>query len=177
MKLSYGSFPLLLLLFTACSYIENEPAVVPEPAPDARAYPGVDEALWLYFARYEQEAARRGVEAELVAAEITGTIENLPGEQVAGQCNYHSHEPNHVTIDQDFWEHASERFKEYVVFHELGHCHLLRGHREEAFPDGTCRSIMRSGTGSCRDNYRAETRSGYLDELFDPAFRDELINN
>jgi hypothetical protein len=90
MKLSYGSLPLLLLLFTACSYFENEPAVASEPKPEARVYPGVDEALWGYFARYEQEAARRGVEADLVAAEITGAIAGLPGEQVAGQCNYHS---------------------------------------------------------------------------------------
>ncbi len=66
------------------------------------------------------------------------------------------------------------RFREFVVFHELGHCDLGRDHRDEAFDNGVCVSIMRSGLGDCRDYYHPRTREGYLDELFDPAFWDEM---
>jgi hypothetical protein len=53
-----------------------------------------------------------------------------------------------------------------VVFHELGHCYLGRGHSEETHPNGVCKSIMRSGNGGCFDNYNSTTREAYLDELF-----------
>jgi len=59
--------------------------------------------------------------------------------------------------------------KELIVFHELGHCFLQRGHREDALPNGACVSIMRSGIEDCLDNYTSETRSFYIDELFDPG--------
>jgi len=69
-------------------------------------------------------------------------------------------------IDKAFFNQTSELLKEMVIFHELGHCVLFRGHREATYSNGTCASIMRSGVEGCRDNYRASTRAAYLDELF-----------
>ena len=54
-----------------------------------------------------------------------------------------------------------------IFFHELGHCVLFRGHREDVNQNGSCVSIMRSGIEECWDNYRSTTREIYLDELFD----------
>jgi len=65
-----------------------------------------------------------------------------------------------------FWETASFAEKEYVVFHELGHCALNRRHLDTKNADGTCLSMMQSGNGSCKMNYNAQNRSKYLDELF-----------
>ena len=138
------------------------------------AYDGVDEALWDYFNRFEEEAQERGIILNLRAANITGEIMELGEEGVAGQCTYNPHLPNHVTIDLGFWENASDRAREFVVFHELGHCELGRDHREEANANGTCLSLMRSGLGTCRDNYHSLTRPAYLDELFDARFFDEI---
>jgi len=86
---------------------------------------------------------------------------------VAGTCSYGSHTPRFIEIDATFWNQTGDNFKEFVVFHELGHCVLLRGHREDAHSDGSCVSLMRSGLGGCIDNYRPSTREGYLDELFE----------
>ncbi|MCB0548827.1 MAG: hypothetical protein KDD19_14705 [Phaeodactylibacter sp.] len=158
------------LLFFACTKKDSLTAVAAEPAGQTTAYEGVDEALWPYFESFEKEARLRGLEVDLREAAITGVIEALPDDGVAGQCSYSSHQPNHVTIDLEFWSKSGTLFREFVVFHELGHCRLARDHREAVNADGTCASLMRSGLEDCRDNYNRVTRSSYLDELFDPAF-------
>lgn len=145
-----------------------------EITPSSNSYPDVDEALWVYFQRFEEEGRARGIEVDLIAAGITGVIEPLDEDDVAGQCSFSSHFPNHVTIDQAFWNRSSDRVREFVVFHELGHCDLGRDHREDRFANGACQSIMRSGLEDCRDNYTPITRIDYLDELFDPQFRDQI---
>lgn len=155
------------LLLTACTQ-ENSFIAEPEiEEPQVRIYPDVDEALWPYFERFEEEAANRGLFIDLIESNITGVIEDLEEDNVLGQCSYNSHLPEHITIDKAFWNAAGAWAREFVVFHELGHCELLRDHFEGQFSDGTCVSLMRSGLEDCRDNYGSATRAGYLDELFD----------
>lgn len=170
----------LAIFFSACTQeLINDTPTIEEPEDevvvDNNSYPGVDQALWPYFARFEEEAQNRGFVFDLRALTITGVIEEIDEDGVAGQCNYFSHQPNHVTIDLEFWNRASDRGREFVVFHELGHCVLARDHREAAFSNGTCRSIMRSGVEDCRDNYSRVTRSDYLNELYDPRFRNTIF--
>ena len=141
---------LFAIFLNACTQeIFNDTTIPEEPEEevvvDDNSYPGVDEALWPYYARFEQEALERGFVFDLRQLTITGVIEEIDDDGVAGQCNYHSHQPNHVIIDQEFWSRAGDRGREFVVFHELGHCVLARNHREATFSNGTCRSIMRSG--------------------------------
>ncbi|MEL6923639.1 MAG: hypothetical protein AAFO94_06275, partial [Bacteroidota bacterium] len=132
-----------------------------------KQFPNVDQALWIYFQQFEEQALARGISIDLVQAGITGRIREISEQGVAGQCNYNSHQANHVIIDKTFWDRTPPIYREFVVFHELGHCSLLRGHLETAVGRANvCTSIMRSGTGDCRDNYTSGTRSSYLDELF-----------
>jgi len=134
--------------------------------PESHNYSDVDEPLIIYFERFEAEAKLRGVDADLISAGITGKIINITMDNIAGQCFYGSHQSPHVNIDSEFWESVGDNFREMVVFHELGHCFLNRGHLEDQTQNGICLSIMRSGTGSCIDNYRPTTRTAYIDELF-----------
>ena len=71
-----------------------------------------------------------------------------------------------MTIDKTFWNRSSELYKEFVVFHELGHCVLDRNHKEDKDSRGRCLSIMRSGLGDCLDAYSSANRTYYLNELF-----------
>lgn len=142
---------------------------------EVRAFAGVNPELWPYFTRFEDEGLARGLDIDLTAANVTGVIEELDEEHVAGQCTYNSHDPNHLIIDATFWENAPDMAKEFVVFHELGHCNLGRLHREGMNSNGTCVSIMRSGLENCKDNYHTETRPVYLDELFDETFHNEIF--
>ena len=103
---------------------------------------------------------------DLKELNILGIIENIEEEGVAGHCKYGDHIDNEVTIDSDFWSRTNNVLREFVVFHELGHCVLLRDHDESVSDDGTCESLMRRGVQDCRDNYNSSTREGYLNELF-----------
>lgn len=162
-----------LLTLGACTQDEEVLEDMAPPAPVG--YAGVDENLWLYFERFEEEGRRRGVTVDLRTAQVTGRLSEIEQERVLGQCNYQRNNHNRVTVDETFWNTTSDRGKEFVVFHELGHCFLLRDHLESALLTGACTSIMRSGTGTCRDNYGRLTRETYLDELFDEALARDLL--
>lgn len=133
------------------------------------SFANVQTELWPYFKRFEEEAARRGYTIDLQDANITGVISDISTNHVIGQCTYNSREPEKVTIDKPFWDKASDLGKEFVVFHELGHCYLGRNHDESVDARGICLSIMRSGTGTCRDSYNTTTRKALIDELFSDA--------
>ena len=135
-----------------------------EEANNVRVYPDVDERLWPHFKAFEEEAAARNWQIDLTESNISATIE----EHGAGQCSIRNRFSRHITVDLEFWSRSNHLFKEFIIFHELGHCFLGRGLREDAFSSGACKSIMRSGVEDCRDNYNNRTRSTYIDELFNP---------
>ena len=124
--------------------------------------------MWPFFQRFEEQAAERGLSIDLNQLDLIGDLQDLPGENVGGQCTYHSNNSNLVTIDEPLFNQLSDLFREFIIFHELGHCVLGRGHREDAHPNGSCISLMRSGLEDCRDNYNPATRASYIDELFFP---------
>lgn len=169
-------FVLLTTLFAVGCQQDDEPTTVTEPTRTAtKNYAGVNRELWVYFQRFEEEATKRGVKVDLVAARVTGVIEEISEDDVLGQCNFNPRQPNHLLIDKTFWAAASDRFREFVVFHELGHCSLFRDHREDVLPTGACASIMRSGKEDCRDNYNSTTRNNYLDELYNTVFYGDIF--
>ncbi len=156
----------ILLLFSSCQEDEALDLTTEEEFLPFGEFPGVDPELWSYYSDFEAEAAARGLDIDLFAANITGEISEIAEEHVAGRCSYSNVAPNEIIIDQTFWNRSSVLFREFVVFHELGHCFLGRGHEEGTNADGTCTSLMRSGLEDCKDNYRGTTREVYLNELF-----------
>jgi len=156
---------LFCLSFLTLSFFSCIPDDQYEEAPEL-ALSNIDSALQLYFKNFEDEAKLRGIEMDLSDYDLTGKIAEIHENNVAGVCHYSSNQPNRITIDQGFWNNASSLLREMVVFHELGHCVLARGHREVSNQNGHCLSIMRSGTGSCITLYNTQNRKFYLDELF-----------
>ncbi len=157
-----------MLLFSC----EKQPVfssdVEPEPPVASKSYENVDEILWPYYERYESEAAARGIDVDL--SEVHGFLVSIGGNGVAGDCTFDELNPNRVRIDLETWNQVGENLKEYIVFHELGHCERIRAHREDEDADGVCISMMASGVGGCRENYNQTTREAHLDELFDEQF-------
>ena len=125
----------------------------------------VNSEIQTYFDRFEAEGKKRGLEIDLEAAGISGDIQEIEKDKVLGQCFSSSDEPSRLIIDATFWKQAKDLQKEFVVFHELGHCYLNRSHNNES-NNGKCVSMMQSGTTGCRFNYTNFTRTAYLDELF-----------
>ncbi len=133
-----------------------------------RAFPEVDERLWIYFERFEDAGNERGRNVDLAASHVTGSIKDLENQNAPGTCAMNtSGTMHHINLSPEFWEMATDGQKEVMIFHELGHCYLKREHVDAADPNGFCISLMRTGGGDCRDNYNLGTREEFLDELFD----------
>jgi len=125
----------------------------------------IDAELQPYFDRFVEEGAIRGENIDLAAKKIEGFLLEIEEEGVVGQCSYSSSSTRKVSIDINYWNSATDLEKEFVVFHELGHCYLERSHLD-AQQNRNCTSIMHSGTSGCRFRYNTASRNTYLDELF-----------
>ena len=99
---------------------------------------------------------------------IEGYIQNIPDAGVIGACKRNEQDMTNpqIFLDSRHWRTATQLEKEYVFFHELGHCFLLLDHDDSTTDNGACVSIMASGTTSCRVEYNDITREALLDELF-----------
>ena len=127
----------------------------------------IDSELAPYFIIFQEEASNHGLNIDYESSNVSAEIIQIDEGSVAGTCSTNGHDLRHITIDQSFWNRASPLLREMVIFHELGHCILGRGHSEDQFDNGICRSIMRSGLGDCIDAYSATNRTYYIEELFD----------
>lgn len=119
-----------------------------------------------YFERFALEATAYDLSFDYQKDRVEGYLTDITESNVSGKCEQNSVYPNRVYIDLDFWRKASDLDREYVVFHELGHCFLDRGHMDDANAAGVCISMMQSGEGNCRNAYSFITRDAYLEELF-----------
>lgn len=130
--------------------------------------PDIDPTLLPYIEDFLFEANEREVELTLDSLGITVQFENIDNDAVIGRCRRDANGVNEsIAIDPLYWKLATELEREYVMFHELGHCVLNRSHTSAAGQGGICLSIMEPGTGqSCTSNYNESTREELLDELF-----------
>jgi len=126
----------------------------------------VDESLQMYFTAFENEALIRGLAIDLNGARIEGILSDLPG-NISGRCQYNSDRPRQVQIDRSYFHSASNLRREFIVFHELGHCYLNRPHLDNQDSNGICISIMHGSSALCQNAYSIATRENYLNELFE----------
>lgn len=132
----------------------------------------VDNELEPYFQRFAQDAAARGVVFDNDIEGIDGYINNIvaSGSDILGACRQpdEGFPRRSIFVDKPFWEDASDLQREFVVYHELGHCFLGRPHFDEQDSLGRCSSIMAAGNAGCLglDIYSLDRRENMLDELF-----------
>ncbi len=125
----------------------------------------VDQEFVVYFERFAEEAKFRDYifdwEKELISARLISI-----NDDAVGQCLTFNNGSNQINIDISYWNKSTDLEREFLVFHELGHCLLERSHLDQRNQDGTCTSMMNSGESLCKKNYNLETRKEYIDELF-----------
>ncbi len=126
----------------------------------------IDSSLQEYFDRFAGEGALRNVVVDYEASKVSGYIRLITSPNVIGQCAHDPNQPGTVIIDRAYWNIATDLEREFLVFHELGHCLLNRDHLDDADNKGNCISIMTSGSSQCKINYNQSTRERLLDELF-----------
>ena len=126
----------------------------------------VDERLHEYFESFKTEAAARDVIIDFNEMNVEGHISDIAERGIAGQCQTYTDGNKAVVIDETYWNRSSDLKKEFIIFHELGHCILNREHHDEANENGSCVSIMNSGSAGCDLSYTEKTREAFFDELF-----------
>lgn len=150
-KLIFTLFMLSILVFQACQK-DNERAI--------------EEELMPYFNKFKDEAALRGIVVDYDAEGITASITKIYDNSIVGQCIHNTETPNRISISETYWNQIDTGRREFLIFHELGHCILDRSHLDSKDVNGNCVSIMHSSEGVCTFKYDGTTRSEYLDELF-----------
>lgn len=128
----------------------------------------IDEELIPYYESFKAEAALRGVVFDNSVAQIEGYIQNIPDSGVLGACkrNAENEDNPQIFLDKPYWRSATNLEREYVMFHELGHCFLNLSHDNAQDDKGDCLSIMASGIGNCQKNYNPFNRDSLITELF-----------
>lgn len=127
----------------------------------------VDPELQPFFESFELAAEARGITVDLEAEGIAGTIDFIRDNTTVGQCQSSEEGNKRVLVDKAFWSEYDFYGKEFIIYHELGHCFLNREHDNAVLGGNVCESIMQSGISGCTNAYDASTRESYLDELFE----------
>jgi len=127
----------------------------------------IEAELQVYFSSFVEEASTYGMDISLEDIDLGGYIENIEARGTLGQCKSYSNGSKQVVIDEPYWDRVDDLEREYLVFHELGHCLLGRDHDDTKDEDGNCASIMQSGEGGCKSVYNLENRERLLEELFE----------
>jgi hypothetical protein len=70
-----------------------------------------------------------------------------------------------IKIDQSYWDSADDNEKEWLIYHELGHCVKDLDHLEETFPDGSPTSIMASFIPENATYLLRDSRTYYISQL------------
>lgn len=83
--------------------------------------------------------------------------------QFDGVCLKYSNGQREVLIKMSWWNRATPKQREVLIFHELGHCSLNRSHYDEEI-DNEKVSIMSSTVPN--SNTYNDFKSEYLTELF-----------
>jgi len=125
-----------------------------------------DAELQPFFEIFAKEAAKRGFTVDYEAERIEGLLQDIFDSNIQGQCFRNEKKPKKVIIDTEYWARSTDLEKEFIIYHELGHCFLNRSHLNDGDSSGECVSIMHANPGVCNFLLTEENKSDYLDELF-----------
>lgn len=128
----------------------NSPTVPPAGAPAPEPYQD----------RFKSTGATFG--AVFTHPRVSFSFTSFFGSTI-GMCRYGGGSAS-VQLSSSAWARGSETFREMLVYHELGHCMLGRGHRNTRLSSGNPESLMNSVLFNERTY--AANRDYYLRELF-----------
>lgn len=153
MKTKYTLFFLILLFICNCQKERNQ------------LYP---DELGKYVDEFFLQANLRGMKMNVEDYDFEIKFKPIEDYKILGSCNPWN---SSIKLDPDKWERLDEQKREWLVFHELGHCLLQRPHRNIKTAEEECLSFMKGieNDFDCSFNrYSAYWRKYYLDELFLP---------
>lgn len=114
-----------------------------------------------YVADFEAAALDHGRRVEHGGLVI---VFGQPRDAARAVCDHGPLQNPTITVRNSNWSMLNEVAREELIFHELGHCLLGRGHESEMGADGAPKSLMFPGTPEWAAY--ANNRAAYLAELF-----------
>lgn len=145
----------LTVLLAACGSHTPVYSVPPEVEPIVQKFMGLAKDRGLALATND-----------LIVQFTNAPETTMDGSFEAAHCTSQNGTPL-IVIHQGPWEMTDATGDESIMFHEMGHCFLLRAHRADLNADGTPASIMNPEAPTSQV-YLAHYQN-YLDELFDPS--------
>lgn len=125
---------------------------------DPRTFREIDPAFSSFVDTFYQECGLTR-ETEIPMGFVTT---NFP---VLAFCSVWESGVREVSIDKAGWFASTEVQKEWLIFHELGHCVLSREHNNVVNDVGVPASIMNSYRPEDLEDYYLEERTEYIKEL------------
>lgn len=129
-----------------------------------QTYGNAHHLLWPFLEVFEKEAKDRQVYgADIHTANLTIEIAEL----IDPALSEYTSGSNTLIIDKTFWKDATDGEKELILFNALGNNFLGKAFKDDETSNGICMSLLRSPSATCIDNYNANTRTVFLDDLFE----------
>ncbi len=122
----------------------------------------VDPAFVSYVQSFEADALHAHV--ALSTESISAQFGEVKAANQNGICNLGTDGSAFITINRTAWNQMSELGREQLIYHEMGHCLLKRGHRSDYRLDGSPYSLM--SKYSIDDRTYSQYRDSYKQELF-----------
>lgn len=163
MKLHFGLLAGIVFLFARCTP-KNEPQPVV-----------IDTIFQKYVDVFLNEGQKRGQNIKLDSEGITLQFGDtqINGKLYGGVTYLETHT---ININKEYWNTATEEYREYIIFHELGHLLLKREHLSTLWSNGESKSLMYSYDNAFALGFpifQGFRKKYYLDELFEPLKQDE----
>lgn len=119
-----------------------------------------------FILSFRSEGFERGRLINAESLDVIIYFGELDSASKKAECRRFSSNRNEIVIDRSYWGQVDRLEREYIIFHEFGHCILNRDHLDDRDGNEECVSIMQSGQNLCIKIYTLENRARLLDELF-----------
>lgn len=128
----------------------------------------VDPEFQELVSQFQREAQEHGVAVEMAGLTVAfGDFEAKSSGVTLGSCRGAGSENPRVKINSASWPKLSQSARKEVIFHELGHCILVRAHKDDVASTGFAKSLMARSILS--ERLFVQNEDGYLRELFTQA--------
>ncbi len=102
-----------------------------------RQFSTTDTTFTSYISRFENEASQKLNQPNFKVGDIPINFGDTENPEYVGICLEYTNGQREIIIKQSWWQSATEEARIALIFHELGHCRLDRGHDDETFNNGT----------------------------------------
>lgn len=126
----------LLLIFTALTFLNSCGAggpldFVKRGEGHTRQHNSTDPIFKSYVKTFEKEAQRELEKPNFKVGDVPINFGDTENPDFVGVCFTYSNGQREVIVRETWWERSDELARQALIFHELGHCRLDRGHEDE----------------------------------------------